>query len=121
MTTPLVTMRQSGETIDYTPGSAVTAGDVVVLGSMVCVAERDIDASVKGQLTIKGVARFPKAVDSSSALSAGTKVYWDASGEVVTTTEASNKVAGYTVPKDGESTVAAAAADATVDVDLCRA
>lgn len=110
----MATFRQTGESIDYTPGSAVTGGDVVVIGDIVAVAKRDIAANVLGAVAIKGVFRFPKATGSSSALAAGTKVYWDAGNEVITSTSGANKVAGYVV--------AAASDDAeTVDVDLCRA
>ena len=56
---------------------------------------------------------FPKATTSASAITAGAKLYWDAGGEVVTTTAGSNKTAGYAV-------AAAAAATATVDVKLSR-
>ena len=114
MTTPLVTYRQTGESIDYTPVAAVTGGDVVVLGSIVAVAKRDIAASALGAVAIKGVFRFPKGTGSADALAVGTKVYWDATNEVVTSTAGSNKCAGYTV-------LAAADADETVDVDLARA
>lgn len=110
---------QPGELIDYTPGSAVDAGDVVVLGTLVCVAPRDIAAGALGQLATTGVHRLPKV---TGAISAGALVYWAAAGNPVggtagsgaaTTTATSNTLAGKAV-------AAAASGDATVDVLLNR-
>ena len=103
-----------GNSIDYTPGSAVSAGDVVVVGDIVGIAARDIAASALGALAVEGVFAVAKATTSTSAITAGAKLYWDASGEVVTTTAGSNKVIGYAI-------AAAAATDATVNVKLSRA
>ncbi len=103
--------KSDGAQMPYTPGSAVAAGDVVVIGEIVAVAPRVIEASVLGSVTIEGVMTFPKATLSTSAIAQGVKVYWDASGEVITTTASTNKVAGV-------AHEAAAAADATVNVKL---
>jgi predicted RecA/RadA family phage recombinase len=103
-----------GNTMPYTPGSAVSAGDIVVVGEIVAHAPADIAASVEGNLTVEGVVRFPKNSTSADALTQGTKVYWDAGNEVVTTTASTHKVAGYVHE-------AAAASDTTVDVKLARA
>lgn len=102
-----------GDAIQYTPTSAVTAGDVIVLGSLVGVATEDIAANALGSLVVEGVFEFPKAVTSADAIAVGAKVYWDDSGEVVTTTAGSLKVAGYTIE-------AAAASTATILVKLGR-
>ena len=91
MATPTVVFVQTGVTIDYTPGSAVSAGDVVVQGNLVGVALQDIAANVKGALCIQGVFDWPKAVLSTSAITAGTRLYWDAGNEIVTETAGSNK------------------------------
>jgi predicted RecA/RadA family phage recombinase len=100
--------------IDYTPSGAVAAGDIVVVGEIVGVAPRAIAASALGALDVEGEFDFPKSTGSASALTLGAKVYWDASGAVVTTTASSHKVAGH-VSK------AAAAADSTVRIKLARA
>ena len=50
-----------GSSIDYTPGAAVAAGDVVVQGDLVGVAKLDIPANVLGALAVTGVFDFPKA------------------------------------------------------------
>lgn len=111
----LATFVQNGDRVDYTPSSAVDAGDVLVIGSTVAVATEAIAADALGSVAISGVVRFPKATGSGAEIAGGTKVYWDASGEVVTTTASTHKCAGYTVP-DG-----AGDDDATVDVVLSRA
>jgi len=107
------TFIQRGGSIDYTPVAAVSAGDVVVQGDLVGVAKLDIAAGKLGALAVTGVFDFPKATTSASAITAGAKLYWDASGEVVTTTADSNKTVGYAI-------AAAGATSATVDVKLSR-
>lgn len=102
-----------GRAIDYTPATGVDAGDVVVIGDLVAVAPLAIDAGVLGAVDIEGVFCFPKATTSSSAIAAGTKLYWDEDNQVVTTTAGSNKTAGYSV-------AAAADDDEYVDVKLGR-
>lgn len=86
--------RGSDDVIDYTPGSAVSAGDVVVLGDTVCVATADIAANVRGQLHVRGLFQFPKSSASTSAIVQGTIVYWDAGNEVITSTASTHKRAG---------------------------
>ena len=105
--------KSEGKTINYTPSGAVAAGDVIVIGDIVAVATVPIAANTLGAVDVEGVFQFPKGVTSSSAISAGAKLYWDASGEVVTTTSASNKVAGYAVES-------ALAATAIIQVKLSR-
>lgn len=111
MATPLVTMRSQGDYVDYTPGSAVSAGDVVVQGELVGVATSAISANVKGAIAVRGVCRFPKDTGSTSAITAGANCYWDAGNEVATTTAGSNKLIGKAV-------AAAAASASTVDILL---
>jgi len=98
---------QRGDAIDYTPGSAVSAGDVVVQGDLVGVAKLDIAASALGALAICGVFDFPKATTSASAITAGTILYWDAQNEIATPTAGSNK-------RIGPAVAAATAAATTV-------
>lgn len=102
-----------GASIDYTPGSAVTAGDVIVQGDLVGVAKRDIAANTLGALAVEGVFDFPKATTVGSAISAGTTVYWDATAGEATATSAGNKLLGKTVR-------AAVDADGTVRVRLSQ-
>lgn len=62
-------------TIEYTPGSNVSAGDVVVLGSsLVGVAIYDITASTLGALRVDGIFRV---VQAAVTFTVGQAVYWD--------------------------------------------
>jgi len=98
-----VIYKHVGKTIDYTPGSAVTSGDVLVQGELVGVALRDIDANRKGALAIEGVFDFPKDTGSGDAITAGANCYWDAENEVATTTAAAHKLIGKAVEAAGAS------------------
>jgi len=106
-----VTRVSEGNSIDYTPGSNVSDGDIVVQGQLVGVATKNITASVKGALAVSGVFDFPKAVLSTSAISAGAKLYWDDTNDVATATVGSNVYIGKAV-------AAATAAATTVRVRL---
>jgi predicted RecA/RadA family phage recombinase len=75
-----------GSTIDYTPSSAVTAGDVVIVGDIVGVASGDIAANAKGSLDVEGVFDLPK---TSAVFAVGDNVYWSATGTPVTGTAGS--------------------------------
>ena len=112
--TLLSTYKAEGQRMPHTPSSAVAAGDVLVIGEIVAHAPEAIAASAEGTVTIEGVVEFPKAVLSTSAITHGTKLYWDASAEQVTATAGSNKVAGY-------AWAAATAAATSVLVRLARA
>jgi len=112
------TFRQDGDIVDYTPAAAVYAGDIILLGSMVAVAKRDIAANVKGSLALDDtVTRSPK---DASVFSAGDPVYWNPTGNptggtagtgCMTSTEAGNYFAGTAM-------AAQLTGDATVDVKL---
>lgn len=80
--------------IDHTPGSAVSAGQVVVQGDLTAIAHRDIAASALGALCIGGVYTVTAA---GAYATVGTKVYWDDSANKVTTTSSGNKVFGVTL------------------------
>ena len=104
---------QDGRSIDYTPGGAVTAGDVVVQGDLVGIAKLDIAASQLGALAIEGVYDFPKATGVGSGIAVGAICYWDvADGQAKTDSEAgANKLIGKCIKT-------AADADATVRIKL---
>ena len=106
---------QDGDAIDYTPSSAVVAGQVVVQNDIVGVAVRPIAANELGALAVEGVFDVVKA---TGAVNAGAKVYWDADGNPVggvagtgaaTTTDSGNTYMG-------RAAIAAASGDATVRV-----
>ena len=111
----MATFVHDGKSIDYTPGSDVTAGDVVVQGELVGVAKVDIPASTLGALAVVGVFDFPKATGAGTGIAAGANCYWDvADGEAKTDAEAgANKLIGKCIR-------AAADADATVRVRVSQ-
>ena len=102
-----------GKAIDYTPGSAVSAGDVIVQGDLIGVAKLDIAASALGALAIDGVFDLPKATGGGTAITAGAKVYWDA-GDSEAKEDAESGANKYL----GKVVAAAADADTTVRVRL---
>jgi predicted RecA/RadA family phage recombinase len=108
LNTFMATYLMDDESIDYTPSStAVTAGDVLVVGDFVAVAKLDIAVGRLGALAVRGTFYFPKTAGTSTALAQGTTVYWDATNHVVTTTSSGNKLIGK---------VAQAAVDADTQV-----
>jgi predicted RecA/RadA family phage recombinase len=100
-----------GDSIDYTPGSNVAAGDVVVQADLVGVAKRDIVANTLGALAVTGVFDVPKASGADTAIPAGAMVYWNATTQQATTTASGNTYLG-------KATKSAANGDATVRVRL---
>jgi len=71
-------MYSEDEAIDYTPDSAVTGGDVVVINGIVGIAANDIAANQKGALQTEGLFRIPK---TTAAIVAGLPVHWDPVGD----------------------------------------
>lgn len=63
--------------IDYTPASAVTGGNVVVLNGIVGVAVTDIAANEKGSLKTEGIVKLPK---TTAAVVRGLPIHWDPTG-----------------------------------------
>lgn len=111
----VATFVQEGNSIDYTPGADVAAGDVVVQGDLVGVAKTPIAANATGALAVTGVFDFPKATGVGTGIAIGATVYWDvADAEAKTDDEAgANKLIGKTVK-------VAVDADATVRVRLSQ-
>jgi predicted RecA/RadA family phage recombinase len=108
---------QTGESIDYTPVAAVTAGDVVVLGTLPCVAQADIAAGAKGSLALGGVWKIPQKAE---IVTAGDDVYWDAAGDPVTGTAGTGAATAATasVYYMGVAVETTAATDSYVKVKL---
>ena len=77
----MATFVHEGNAIDYTPGADVAAGDVVVQGSLLGVANDAIPAGRVGALAVEGV--FSMAKDGG-AYSAGDVVDWDGSTIITT-------------------------------------
>lgn len=88
--------------VDYTPGSAVTAGDVIVAEDAVFVAHNSIAASALGAVAAGGgVYQLSKATTSGSAIAFGDTVYWDDSNNQGTATASSHKKFGICVTDGG--------------------
>lgn len=68
---------QEGKVMTWTngTGSAVVAGEVVVVGTLVGVALGDIAAAAEGELAIAEVWTLPK--EAPLVISQGDLVYWD--------------------------------------------
>lgn len=84
---------QEGNLVDYTPGSAVAAGSLVVCTDRVFFAHRAIAASELGSLTTRGVIKYAKT--TGEAWTFGQKLYYAAGTDKLTTTASTNKIAGY--------------------------
>ena len=106
---------QTGDSIDYTPSSAVSTGAVVVQSDLVGVAKLDIAANKLGALAVAGVFDFPKTAGQGKAIAAGAKVYWDVADQVAKTDDetGANKLIGKTVRAAGDN-------DTTVRVRLSQ-
>jgi predicted RecA/RadA family phage recombinase len=87
--------KQEARTADYTPVSAVAAGEVVVLNSLVGVAKVPIAAGVKGAIALTGVYSFKKK--SGDTFAVGAPIYWDDGNNYMTSTPTSNTFAGFAV------------------------
>ena len=107
------TFVHEGRSIDYTPGADVAVGAVVVQGDLVGVATQAITANIAGSLAVAGVFDFAKTTGASTAITAGTKVYWDVAESVAKADDetGANKYIGKVV-------TAAADADAVVRVRM---
>lgn len=100
--------------IDYTPGSAVTAGDVIELGGYAFIAKRDIAAGELGAIHAEGIFDVPKA---AGAISAGGDVYWDNNGTPNVGTALSGAA---TATSTGNTLLGQAVADAASDATYVR-
>lgn len=105
---------QDGVSIDYTPGSAVSAGDVVVQGDLVGVAKVPIPAGHAGALAVDGVFDFAKEADGGVTFAVGALAYWDSVNKVAVADDG-----GGAFKLIGKVVKAAAEADALVRVRLC--
>jgi predicted RecA/RadA family phage recombinase len=111
---------QDDGVVDYTPGSAVTGGDVIVNGDTIGIAKRDIAASSLGSVATEGVFDVVKV---TGAISDRADVYWDADGDPVSGTAGSG--AASTDPSVGnylgKAVAAALSGDERVRVELAPA
>jgi len=85
--------------VDYTPGAAVAAGEVVVNNDLVGVALQAIAKNALGAICVSGI--FTVAKKSTDTFQVGTKVYWDDSNNYATTTSTNNTYLGKAVEAAG--------------------
>ena len=75
--------RGDDDCVDFTPATAVSAGQVLQLpDGRAAVAPRDIAASELGAVTAEGLVRLAKT--ANIVILAGGRVYWDASANTAT-------------------------------------
>ena len=98
-----------GDVVDYTPGTDVAAGAIVVLNDLIGITKRDIKANTLGALAVVGVFDVDKVLANTFAI--GAKVYWDA-----TAGKATSNASGTTLL--GKAILAAAANSTSVRVLL---
>ncbi|MCC6360635.1 MAG: DUF2190 family protein [Phycisphaerales bacterium] len=107
----LITSSNGLATLPHTPGSALSAGDIVSLGSgLVGVAIADIAANTLGAVWIEGEFEIAKP---SGALTVGQPMFWDSAAAQIQ----NDYDGGVNVPF-GWLTRAAATGDATAYVKL---
>jgi predicted RecA/RadA family phage recombinase len=116
MQTPAI-RRENGDSIPYTPASAVNPGDVVLQGALAGIATDPIPASALGAIDVNGIFRVPK---DASVFSVGQKVYWNPAGSptvgTASTGAATSTALGAVLL--GVAVAAQVTGDATVDVKL---
>lgn len=109
--------KQESGTVDYTPVSAVVAGQVVVQANLVGIAKTAIAAGELGALAVSGIFDVAQAAE---IITAGSPVYWDADGNpvggVAGTGAATATATGNTFMGFAEAVTAAT--DETVSVSL---
>jgi len=118
--------RAEGHYVDYFPASAVSNGDIVVLGDdFIGLALSDIAADARGALCVQGVWEVPLE-EGHGVIAEGADLWWDEDGTrddatdtdvgAATETSTGNVYLGKAVIRDTATAAssAAAATDATV-------
>ena len=95
---------QQGNSIDHTPAGAITAGDVVVQGDLIGIAQIDCAADQLGALAVSGVFDIDKATGVGTGIAVGTKVYWDVADQQAKADDeaGANKYLGKTIAAAGD-------------------
>lgn len=86
---------QQGDAVDFTPDTDVPAGSVVVQGELVGITKHDIKAGRLGAICVEGVFDIDK--DPATLITAGARVYWDATNNQAVTAATGNKLLGKAV------------------------
>ena len=90
---------QPGETLTLTAPSTVTSGQLVVVGSIVGVANFDAASGDDIEVDIEGVFELPKV--SGDAIVVGDKLYWNGTALTKTQGTGSKPLVGYAVTAAG--------------------
>ena len=83
---------QRGDTLTLPAPAAIVSGGVVIVGSIIGIANGDAANGAPVDLDVVGVFSLPKV--SALAINAGDAVYWDAANSVVTKTAGGNTKLG---------------------------
>ena len=87
---------QKGDTVDFTPAVAVASGVGYLVGTALFgVAKADVAANAEGAFLLSGVVDIAKT--SALAITAGDRLFWDATNKVVNKTSASQMCVGVAV------------------------
>lgn len=96
MTTKYV---MSGEVIDYVAGSAISSGQVLLIGVRIGVALAAIASGATGAVRMLGIFTIAKL--STDVVAVGVALYWDNTNSRLTTTASGNTLAGYAAAAAG--------------------
>lgn len=96
---------QIGDVLDYTAGSAIASGAVVVMGVRIGIAVANIASGDVGPVRVKGVVELAKL--STDTPAQGALLYWDAANSRLTTTAGGNTLAGYAAKAAGNGVTTA--------------
>lgn len=90
------TYTQRGETLTLTPAAAVASGVGYLFGAALFgVATNDVAISTAGEFQTEGVVTIGKT--SALAISAGDRLFWDATNKVVNKTSTAQQCVGVAV------------------------
>ncbi len=79
---------QPGETITVAAPATTTSGSLVVVGSLIGVAELDAASGADVQIATEGVFSLPKV--TTDVVTQGDKLYWDSVAGKLTVTPGTN-------------------------------
>ena len=99
MTTKYV---MSGDVIDYTAASAVSSGQILLVGARIGVALTSIAVGATGAVRMQGIFTIAKL--STDAMTQGALLYWDNTNSRLTTTSTGNTLAGFCATAAGAGT-----------------
>ncbi|MBB3965946.1 DUF2190 family protein [Rhizobium metallidurans] len=86
---------QKGDVITVAAPAAVTSGKLVVIGSLVGVAQKDAANGADVPIVTEGVIRYAKV--SALAIAVGDKVYYDSTNDQLNKTASGNTLVGIAV------------------------